>query len=420
MTKIISEMLGANEPLFSIQLEQLERATMRPNIDIRLTSAIIASIHKKTRELGLDPTDTTDQELYQALHNLTRLHDVFLARRIGGEDPYNVAEMLPLIQVAVEKLNVPRTAWLLKHSVAKKLVKATPPKKLMKILGYRSVDSMLKRETIGALYAGMRFAESTAWFSIFMTQYEKLRPSDFETRDVEVLRLDNKRWHNLAEQYVRAKHHNVMQIKELGVVALLPLPVERLPGITITVLPLLLHAINEIRLYSAYFKLQQVQPNFGKNLASSLLDNSGHHVYLAGHAIHWRVVQRHFGSATKSHLPEIFQPHLQTEDLLWRRVEQTLYHLEPALHFWHNLDFVSVVGHDHNPISFNIMDSALNYINQLPYSHRVYGHSQASLWNELYGRYLLLPSVEQQILNQFDTAIFEVESLPLSFGKRSG
>jgi hypothetical protein len=413
MTKIISELLGAQEPLFSISMVQLERASGQPCADIRLTSDIIAKVHQKTRELGLDPRDTTGPELYQALRNLTRLHDHFLATRMGGEDPNDVADMLPRIQQTVERLNIPRSSWSLKQSVAKRLLKATPPKKLMKSLGYRSVDSMLKREPVAALFGTMRFVESEQWFLGFMAKFNKLHPGDFENSEVEIISLNSKRWKKITGEYVQEKHHNVMQVKELGTVLLLPLPVERLAGVTIVVTSLLLHAINEIRLHSAYFKLQQVRPDFGHLIAQMLTNDVEHHAEVAGHRVHWRVVQRHFSHPEQTH-PETFEPHVQAEDLSWRRVEDILYHLEPAMHFWHNMDYVAARGDDGQPISLNLMDMAINYLNQLPYQSRVSGHFKESLASELYGRYLRQPAVESHVLSQFDNSAVQPEVLAMS------
>lgn len=418
MTKIISELLGATEPLFSINLEQLERSCGRPNVDIRLTAELMTKTHRKLRELGLDPKDTTGRELYQALKNLLRLHDQFLAQRFGGTDPNDVAAMLPRIQQAVERMNIPKSAWLLKHGSAKKLLKAAGPKKLMKALGYRSLDSMIKREPIGALFAGVRFTESEAWNEVFLAKYNQLTPNDFEMREIEIVRLDDKRWAKAAKAFIDSRHHTVTQVKELGTVVLLPLPVDRLAGVTITITAMLLHAINETRMYSAYFKLHQVQPDFGKRLANSLIKDTGHHAHIAGHQFHWRVIQRHYGQQGPHYHPEAFEPHLQAEDLSWRKVEASLYRLEPALHFWHDMDFVSVPGQDGKPISFSLLDVALNYVNQLPFEQRVYSHAVAGLWNELYGRYMHQPVVEDQILKQFDTSILDNEILVLSTHRR--
>lgn len=47
------------------------------------------------------------------------------------------------------------------------MLKLTPPRKVMRQLGYRSIDSMLKRESIYELYVAMRFVESQEWLQAF-------------------------------------------------------------------------------------------------------------------------------------------------------------------------------------------------------------------------------------------------------------
>ena len=59
MSKMLSELLGATEPMFSIALKQLEQSSGNPSVDVRITAEIIGKIQIKTQELGLDPKDTT-------------------------------------------------------------------------------------------------------------------------------------------------------------------------------------------------------------------------------------------------------------------------------------------------------------------------------------------------------------------------
>ncbi|MDB5185878.1 MAG: hypothetical protein JWL85_401 [Candidatus Saccharibacteria bacterium] len=410
---MLSELLGASEPLFTISLEQLERGSANPSADVRLTAEIIGKTHMQMKALGLDPRDTTGKELYQALMNLTAKHDTFLANRLGGKDPEDVHEMLPLIKRMAERIDIPKDAWVLKHSVAKKLLKACPPKKVMKQLGYRSIDSMLKREPIDEIYGALRFAESPQWLENFLQKYKKLTPADFETRRIEIIHLDSKKWGATTESFVHKKRHNITHLKELGVILMLPMPMTRMRGITITALPLLLHYINEIRLYSAYFKMQQVNHKFGEILVDTLIADPSHHAVMAGQHIHWRVIQRYFGKLEKESHPEIFEPHVQPEDLHWRKAEEVLYRLEPALHFWHDMDYVGL-SMDERPVSFNLMDMAVSYVNQLPYgSHAIY-HFRESLWNEIFMRYMGQRALENQVLKQLDNEMIEPETMAFS------
>jgi hypothetical protein len=410
MSRILSELLEAKEPLFTLAIHDLEAASGRHNVDIRLTAEITEKIQRKIRELGLDPHDTNGKELYYALFHLTKLHDTHLAKRIGGKDPADVADMLPRIKETIESLKLPKTCWALKASVAKRMLTQHPPKKIMRRLGYRSVESMLKRENVAEIYGALRFAESNTWMKKFLEMYKKLTPMDFESRQIKIIMMDKERWSSLAEGFVHKKRHNITHLKEMGVILMLPMPIKKMPGITITALPILIHYINEIRLYSAYFKLQQVKPNFGDIIMETIVADPGHAAVMAGQHIHWRVIQRYFGKLENEYHPEMFEPHVQPEDLHWRKAEEVLYRLEPSLKFWEDMDYVGVL-HDARPVTLNLMDMAISYVNVLPYGKQAVYHFRESLWNEIFTRYLGHKVLEEQVLKQLDNEMITPEDL---------
>jgi hypothetical protein len=402
MSRVLSELLGAREPLFTQTIQELEQACDKPGVDIRLTAELDQSVQLKTRELGFDPSDSRGQEIYHGLQALTAVHDSFLAKACGITDPEYIEEVLHLIKAKVDNLDLPRSCWALKHSVARKLLKQMPPKKVMKHLGYRSVDSMLKREHIAELFSALRFAESAQWLERFIRSYKKLGPQDFESRDIELIVLAEAKWGSLAHEYVNHKRQNVTHLKELGVVALLPLPIKRLRGITLAVMLLTLHYIDEIRAYSAHFKLQQVKPNFATTLIKTLIYDPQNAVSLLGQPVHWRLVRKHFGRPEGTSYPEIFEPHVQLDDLRWQRSEETLYRIEPALKFWEKMDYVGVFQ-DGRAVSFNLMDNVVNYCNDVSYGEQVSYHLGNSIWNELTLRYMAEKNLEDAILSQLDT-----------------
>lgn len=402
MSRMLSQLVGSAQQLFALQIEQLERASGGQGIDVALTAEIIADVHMHTRALGFDPEDTTGEELYYGLIDLAALHDSFLVKRLGGTNTGDVADLLPRIKHFVEIINIPKSVWVVKHSVVKRLLKTTPPKKVMKQLGYRSIDSMLKRENVDELMVGVRLIESQEWQQAFVKKYSRLQPTDFETRDAIVLLLDGRKWGNQAFAFVERKHQNITHLKELGVVALLPLPMTHLDGITITLLPRLLFYLNEVRAFSSYFKLQQVKPNFGSIVADTISRDPARHVNMSGQHLHWRVVHGYYGSKHTGQHPEFLEPHIQPEDLFFRKAEEILYKVEPALQFWADMDFVGVMR-DGRPVSFNLMDVAVNLINGIDYSHRTYGHLQASLWNELFMRYLGTETLHNQVKSQLES-----------------
>jgi len=399
MSRILSELLGASEPLLKHDISRLESASGNNSVDVRLTAEIIGKVQIKTRELGLDPSDSTASEVYYALMNLIKLHDGFLAKKIGVDPDASAPRQLQKIRDAAFLVDIPRTAWVLKHSSAKRLLKSQPPKQAMKHLGYKSLDSMLKREPIPELFAAVKLFEAESWYEDFIASYKHLQPADFEIRKVEIKIPESKKWQTAAEKFVAKNRHNILAVRELGAIIILPVELPKKSALTITLLSLVLHHINEIRMYSAFYKLHQMRPNFGQVLASSLLNDTDNHVSMAGHRVHWRVVNRHFGNSL-SH-PEVFEPHVVADDLAWRKAEEILYKIEPALYFWHELDYVA--GFEGSlPVSFNLLDVAINTINDISYEQRTYGHFQDALWNELFLRYLGQPALENHVLKQLD------------------
>lgn len=412
MSRMLSELLNAEEPLFSLSIKQLEQDSGRQGLDIKLCSEIQTKIRRAINELGLDPEDTKPRELYYALINKVKADDINLAQSIGVNDPENVIEVLPKIKTAIENLNIPRSCWVLKRSIAKKILKDHPPKEVMKIMKYRSIDSMLKNENLGEIFGAVRFAESADWLSAFNEKYTSLKPSDFESRLIEIIEMPMDRWADIAEPFIEKKRHNITHVKELGVILMLPIKKTKMPGLSITVLPLLLHYINEIRLYSSFFKLKQVQPNFGKIVADTLNADPSNATIIAGQNIHWRVLQRYFGKLENENHPEIFEPHVQPEDLHWRHAESVLFDIDPKINFWKGLDYVGLVDRK-RPVVFNLMDIAVAYVNNARYENRVFYHFRESLWNEIFARYMGEKTLEDQVLKQLDNDMIKPELIEL-------
>lgn len=413
MSRLISDLLGATEPMFSIAVRQLEQASGKPGVDVRLTAEIIGLVQLKTREIGLDPRDTTGKELYHALIAHLKKNDEQLAKAIGCGDAEDVAALMPLMKDAAERVKIPRSCWVLKRSVAKEFLKRTPPPNIMNRLGYKSVDSLLKNENIFEIYGALRFAEGPEWLNEFDSHYDNLTPSDFEERQIEIVQMPAERWADIAEPFVHKKRHNITHLKELGVILMLPINIPRMPGIAMTVMPLLFHYINEIRLYSAFFKLQQVKPDFAQIVINTLIADPAEAAVMAGQQVHWRVIQRYFGKLENEYHPVMFEPHVQPEDLHWRKAEDILYDIDPQLGWWRDLDYVGVM-HQNRPVTFNLMDIAVSYSNKTAYKDRAIYHFRESLWNELFTRYMGQKTLEQQVLKQLDNNMIAPETIEAS------
>jgi hypothetical protein len=269
---------------------------------------------------------------------------------------------------------------------------------------------MLKQENLYEIFGALRFAEDAAWLTKFNKNYDSVSPSDFESRNIEIVVMPYERWADICEAFVHKKKHNITHLKEMGVILMLPVKAQRLPGMAIWSGSLLFHYINEIRLYSTFFKLKQVSPDFGAIFVETLNADPDLGPIMAGSAIHWRVIQRYFGKLKNEYHPEIFEPHVQPEDLHWRRAEQELYKIDPGLKFWQGMDYVGLMF-DERPLTFNMMDVAASYTNLTPYAEREVYHFREALWNEIFMRYMGQKTLEDQILKQLDNEMVAPERL---------
>jgi hypothetical protein len=410
---LLSKLLKAEDSLFSLAIKQLEDATYRQGIDTALIGEIIGKAYDRAGKMGLDP-DFNGKELYYSLINRVKLDNERVAKLIGGKDHEDLYEMVPLITKYVQKLDLPKNGWFMKESVAKKMLKNQPPVQVMKLLGYKDVVTMLDKESLFEIYGALRFAENPDWLNSFIEQYKKLKPADFENRKVVVINFDEKKWGNVAEHFIEKKLHNITHLKELGVIMTMPIAKTSSmsgKGVTLKVLPLLIHYFNEVHLYSTFFKLISVRKNFGELLVDTLIaDTANVSIINKNHKIHWRVIQRYYGKLKDESHPEVFQPHVQPEDLHWRKAEEVLYEIDPELEFWEDMDYVSIIV-DGETVTLNLMDIALSYANGLKYEERYLYHFRDALWNEIFVRYMGQKVLEEQILQQLDNELIAPEKI---------
>lgn len=410
MSKLLRYLLEAEEPLFTQSLRELEFLTHKKGIDVKLTADILEQTHAGIRGLGLDSNDTTDKELFYALRDRVHEHNAHLATGLGvGVNSSAATIATKLIEVVVAS-EVPKKVWALKRSVAKDLLRDMPPKNLMRHLRYRSVESMFKNENFSELYVALKCSETDEWLQQFNQLFAgRVQPSDFENRAIDIVQFDHDKWASLAKNHIENKLHPVMHTKELAVVAVAPLEPRDTKGMILRVLPLLFHYINEIRLYAVFFKLKSTDPQFSNVITKTLTSDNETGASIANFHIHWRVIQRHFSEFED--VPELFQPHIQPEDLLWHKTEDLLFKLSSELKYWQGMEYVAQHGDDGLPVSFNLIDAALNYACDVPFEQRSVRHFQNSLWNELFIRYMGEETLKKHVLDQLDNPMIAPEAL---------
>ncbi len=410
MTRFLSEALQAPEPAFRLGLQNLERANGNPSNDIRLSSRIQRQTAQKLQALGLDPKDTTAEELYHVLAEKLKADDARLvktlrttaAKHISAEADV-VAGMTHFLANLSDKTN----CFALKATSLKSLIKKNPPKKTMKALGYRSLESFLKHEKPALILAASWLAENSSWHHQLLDSYKKLKASDFEDRKIAVIHADSKRWQALAHKTVDQKRHNLISFKEFGTIILLPLPSQIPAGVVTASLSLALHEINDIRACSSFLKICQVRPDFGNMVRTVVVDEPSLSSALLDQSVPWHLIHRYYGQIGERFREEIFGPHVRQEDMSWRAIEHDLINIEPSLEFWLDSSHLGLM-HKHQPVSLNLVDAALNVCNNLPFEKRLTQAFKRSLWHELLLEYLNHDTVEQTVLRQLEPKLLAV------------
>jgi len=418
MSKFLRDLLDAEEPTFTLALRDLEKSTGRPGADARLIGNISTEIRAAITELGLD-IDATGPELYHALIARIETDNARVAKIVGGKDPDDIRHIVPHLVDAANKAKFNRKVFVLKHDKAKELLRQLPPQKLIEHLGHKDVDELIANENFGEIYTALRFSEGSDWLNEYDALFSKVTADDYEERDIEIIIMDHDKYVDLAEHFVAKKLHNVTHTKELGVIVVVPVRSDRWKGLTLKTLPLLFHYMNELKLYSTFFKLKsKTSRQFGHIVMDTLIADPDMGSQIAGSHIHWRVIQRYFGKLKDENHPEAFEPHVQPEDLHWRNAEELLYELDPKMEFWKDRDWVGY-NFAGNVVSLNLIDVALSYSNDETFETRLVYHFRESLWNEIFARYVGMPNLKRQVLEQLDNDMIAPERLGLKKSQRA-
>lgn len=416
MARFLSDLLDAEEPIFTESIRQLEEVSGRTGADAKLIGDITAMAHENLRTLGLNPAAATGEEVYHALLGRVEQDIKRLVRIIGAEESRSeeVQYLVPFMIEAANKVKFNRKVFVLKHEKARDLLRQMPPKQLMKHLGYDTIDAMLEGEDLDELYPALRFSEGAEWLNEYNELFKTITPDDYEERDLRIVQMDHNKYVDLAAHFVQKKLHNVTHTKEMGIIVVVPMHVRKMRGLALKTLPLLFHYMNEVKLYSTFFKLKSQRPRFGETVVNTLIADPGTGSQLVGKRIHWRVIQRYLGKHKDDSIaPVAFEPHVHPEDLHWRRAEDLLFQLDPELEFWKDRDYVAL-NYDGFPVAFNLFDVSFAYSNKESYEGRYAYHFRESLWNEIFVRYMGFKNLASQVLEQLDNDMIAPEKLPIT------
>jgi len=401
MSRALADILGAEESAFRLGLQRLERVSGAPQADIRLMIQVEQQVREKIQALGMDAAATTGPELFHALGERLKKDEIRVRNALGIGDDATSSDILAAVQSHLTKQAASSSVFAIKPTAMRTMLKKLKPKATMKALGYRSMESMFKHESIPQLLAATQIVESTEWQQTRLQAYGKLQAKDFELRKVNYTLPVTKRWPALARMYTDRHKHNMIVLPELGSIVFLPLEVS-LPGLAIVTILLATQALNDIRSRSALLKLQQVRPDFGTIVQSAAQSEPMTDVEFGGQKLSWKLIHWFYGSQHAPYYPELFEPHLQEDDFRWYDPHAVLEKLDQNLEFWRGSYELALLD-QHDAISLNILDVALGVCNGLDYGNRLVQNMREALGRELMARYLHhgnLQSMLEQSLGQ--------------------
>ena len=199
MSATLARMLGKPETQVAKFIEQMEDKFCSPSHDVRLMAEVNQAVKGKIASLGLDPHDTTAQELYHALQAKFAADAGQIDKALGaGPDTGYKGRLARAIELS-KHITGDVQVWTLKPTAAKNLLLSLPPKKLMKQLHYRSIASMLKHENTGELYLLVAYTESSTWQSVFAKTTAHLASNNHTLSSINFVHPEVPRWQALAE-----------------------------------------------------------------------------------------------------------------------------------------------------------------------------------------------------------------------------
>jgi len=300
--------------------------------------------------------------------------------------------------------------FFLKKDKARELLEKNPPRNILKMLGYESIDALLLEVDLLEVFAALRFAEDPQWLNgTFFSEYHGLAESDFEERNIEVLVL-GKEWIERAKKYARHKLHHISHLKELGLIFIIPFEKEY-AGATLEVFTLVLHYFHEVDFYSRLFKAYAREPNFTERMISALrgdvldtpLPDSG--------ILGIRIIQRYLAKDDPND-PRLFEPHANPEAIHWAKgeadiVREGMKSPRSDLEFFRDLDFAGDFftlrsGAGETFVSFDLIDNVVSLSKQSGIESKYIYHQHEALWNKIFNEYFGGATIEGLILDNLE------------------
>ncbi len=165
MTKFLKVALDQHHPNFHQSILKINKISGKTNNDIYFTETMRRLIRDKLKMLGLDPHDTTSEELYFALREKIKQDENSLTRRLRYLAADKISAEANLLDGLILRLNQScqgLSMLALRSGFLKTQLSNLPLKKTVKFMGYRTKASMFKREPMSLIFSMAQSQESAS------------------------------------------------------------------------------------------------------------------------------------------------------------------------------------------------------------------------------------------------------------------
>lgn len=393
--KDLQNILAFNLNVSVADLQKIDRFFVKKT-GVAKTLEIVAgsmqeAVTKRLSSLGVNPNETTAEIVKEKLkQQVVSLNDAIL-KNFSQEDLINRAKIL----FGDSK------GFFLTRVKAEDLIRQNPPRRIIRELGYETVDGLLLREDIFEIFCALRFVEEPEWLAnVFFKPYYTLSREYFEHRSIQIRTLSPK-WEAMVKKYDRQTCNYVSHLKELGVIFTVPNDQQ----MSLELFLLVLHYLFEINFYSRLFEKLSRGEHFGDYLVSALIGR------MPIPTITKKRGQLIF--TIESSYAGVSHAHINPEAFYWSKAEELLSHLGYASSqsridsfFWNGLDWVGwLFKNEKNRdeiVSFDVLDTiaSISTGNQTPVKKYVHNQQEA-LWNKIFTAYCGDGAIESALLENF-------------------
>ena len=411
----IADILRTDKDFVRVAAEKLGVVTGHNDVLARIVEENNKVIKDRVAALDIPETARHAGDLYNALIAKASRDEAALIRHFSSYRFDSVQDMRPFLQYAKDLANVGR-GYFLKKEKALEFLEKEPPPQMLQYFGLTSVRDLLKRYDLFEIYCALRIVENQDWLNnTFFKQLERVTADDFEERDIEIRSL-NVEWLKVAEKFLKKKYHNVSHLKELGVVFIIPIPIDIVGEVT-RMFALVLHYFHEVAFYSKLFRKYALEEKtFARKLISTLRgDVLDAHFTDQDRGKKWMIIQRYLA---KDDIYDwrLFEPHVNPEALHWSKAEDDIARLgekypDLGLAFWHHLDYIGDYFPDASGIqvlvSFNLVDTIMSLVQNKFLSKYLYHHQEA-MWNKIFTEYVGREKMEEMIVDNLDKGYIDL------------